>query len=120
MKKLQFIKNKSLIYNHAQISDETGIVVASQNMNLVRWQSILMIDESTPDSSRFGLWRSINSNTLKATTTVPARLSNNTGWKQPPATALPDELIAKNPDKYMQSMKLSPEGNLDRKLSARG
>ncbi len=108
-----YIKDKSLeIYNHAHdLLMKQGIVVADTKFEFgAIGNQILLIDEMlTPDSSRFWALEDyqIGTSPKSYDKQFLRDYLNNTGWdKQPPAPALPEDVIAKTRDKYMAIMKI--------------
>lgn len=116
----QFLKNKSLeLYTHAHESlIKSGIIVADTKFEFGTLGSeVILVDEVlTPDSSRFWDKESyeIGKTPLSFDKQFIRDYVTDCGWdKNPPAPELPEEVIMKTRDKYIQSYKIIT-GDIDR------
>ncbi|PKN77948.1 MAG: phosphoribosylaminoimidazolesuccinocarboxamide synthase [Candidatus Cloacimonetes bacterium HGW-Cloacimonetes-1] len=104
------LKNKTLeIYNHAhEMLSKHNIVLADTKLEFGTLESeIILIDEVlTPDSSRFWDMASyeIGTTPLSFDKQYIRDYLTEIGWnKQPPAPELPEEIVLKTREKYMQA-----------------
>lgn len=105
----RFLKDKSLaLYNYAhELMKKHGVIIADTKFEFGAIGSeIILIDEClTPDSSRFWDIESyeIGTSPKSYDKQYIRDYLNTTGWdKQPPAPALPADVISKTRDKYLK------------------
>jgi phosphoribosylaminoimidazole-succinocarboxamide synthase len=116
-----FLKDKSIeLYNYAHEKlFQDKIVLADSKFEFgVTGVELLLIDEVlTPDSSRFWSWESyaVGKTPLSFDKQFMRDYVSGTGWdKTPPAPHLPEEIISRTREKYIQIYQIIT-GDYDRK-----